>query len=235
MIGGILKKWCAENDMEISDKQVSEFEVYAEMLVERNKKINLTAITEPKDIAVKHFIDSISLLKHADIKAGASLIDIGTGAGFPGIPLKIMRKDINLTMLDSLNKRLLFLDDVCTALDISSELVHARAEELGQKEEYREKYDVCVSRAVASLPELCEYCIPYVKVGGMFLAMKGSDGESELNNSYNAINVLGGKTGDILSLSLPDESRRTIIVVDKVKPTPTKYPRRSVKINKNPL
>lgn len=235
MISEILEKWCAENNITISDTQKQKFETYAKLLSEWNEKINLTAITEDTEVAVKHFIDSITLLKYADIKENASVIDIGTGAGFPGIPLKIMRDDINLTLLDSLNKRLVFLDEVCNTIDIKAQTVHSRAEEGGQNPKFREKYDVAVSRAVANLPALCEYCMPYVKVGGVFVSMKGSDGENELESAKNAIAILGGKTESCETLTLPDGSTRTIITIRKIQPIPQKYPRRSVKINKQPL
>lgn len=235
MITEILEKWCSENSLTISEQQKQSFELYAKLLVEWNEKINLTAITQQNEIAVKHFIDSISVLKYADIKKNLSVIDIGTGAGFPGIPLKIMRDDINLTLLDSLNKRLVFLDNVCSSLNINAKLIHSRAEEGSQKTEYREKYDIAVSRAVANLPSLCEYCMPYVKVGGVFISMKGSDGENELENAKNAISVLGGKTDRVETLTLPDGSTRTVITIRKIKNTPSRYPRRSVKINKQPI
>ncbi|MGN1458034.1 MAG: 16S rRNA (guanine(527)-N(7))-methyltransferase RsmG [Acutalibacteraceae bacterium] len=235
MISEILEKWCAENNISISDTQKQKFETYAKLLSEWNEKINLTAITEDTEVAVKHFIDSITLLKYTDIKENASVIDIGTGAGFPGIPLKIMRDDINLTLLDSLNKRLVFLDEVCNTIEIKAQTVHSRAEEGGQNPKFREKYDVAVSRAVANLPALCEYCMPYVKVGGVFISMKGSDGENELENAKNAIAILGGKTESCKTLTLPDGSTRTIITIKKIQPIPQKYPRRSVKINKQPL
>ena len=235
MISEILEKWCVENNISISDTQKQKFETYAKLLLEWNEKINLTAITEETEVAVKHFIDSITLLKYADIKENSSVIDVGTGAGFPGIPLKIMRDDINLTLLDSLNKRLVFLDEVCNTIDIKATTVHSRAEEGGQNPKFREKYDVAVSRAVANLPALCEYCMPYVKVGGVFVSMKGSDGENELENATNAIAVLGGKTEDCKTLTLPDGSARTIITIKKIKSTSPKYPRRSVKINKQPI
>lgn len=235
MISEIMRKWCGENGISISEEQIQSFEEYSRLLVEWNKKMNLTAITEQDDMAVKHFIDSISVLKYADIKENASVTDIGTGAGFPGIPLKIMRRDIELTLLDSLNKRLVFLEEVCKALKIKAALVHLRAEEGGSKPQYREAYDVAVSRAVANLPALCEYCLPYIRVGGTFIAMKGSDGERELAASENAICLLGGRYEKLESFILPDGSARTIITVRKEKPTPTGYPRRSTKINKNPL
>ena len=175
------------------------------------------------------------MLKCIDLKVGASLIDIGTGAGFPGIPLKIMRPDLKLTLLDSLNKRLTFLSELCKTLLIEAELLHARAEEYGAKPEYREQYDYSVSRAVANLPSLCEYCIPYIKVGGSFIAMKGPDGRSELESAENAIRLLGCKTKTVSPITLPDRSVRTVIAIEKITVTPSRYPRRGVKINKQPL
>lgn len=235
MITELLNKWCAENNIPISSGQTAAFEKYASLLVEWNKKINLTAITEESEIAVKHFIDSISLLKAVDIRTDASLIDIGTGAGFPGIPLKIMRPDIKLTLLDSLNKRLIFLDDVCSSLGIEAELIHGRAEEMSQNKKYREKFDYAVSRAVANLPALCEYCIPYVRVGGSFAAMKGPDGQAELEAASKAISTLGCTVSKTETFTLPDNISRTIIELRKVSPTPPAYPRRSTKINKSPI
>ncbi len=235
MISEILGQWCVENSVSVSSLQKSSFEQYAELLVDWNKKMNLTAITESSEIATKHFIDSIAVLKYADIKENASIIDIGTGAGFPGIPIKIMRSDINLTLLDSLNKRLLFLKEVCARLNINAELIHSRAEESSLKPEYREKFDVAASRAVANLPALCEYCIPYVKVGGIFIAMKGSDADSEIKSAENAVKLLGGYIERVERFTLPDRSERTIITIRKKNSSPQKYPRRSTKINKSPL
>ncbi len=233
MISSVLGKWCRDNDVEINSEQLEHFEKYAALLKEWNKKMNLTAIDDDEGIAIKHFIDSISLLKFADIRG--KIIDIGTGAGFPGIPLKIMRPKIELTLLDSLNKRLIFLEEVCRQLSTDAELLHSRAEDAAVKSEYREKYDIAVSRAVANLPALCEYCIPYVKCGGMFISMKGPDGKNELAASENAIRLLGGGRNKVEFLSLPDGSSRTVISVSKLRSTPTKYPRRGQKINKNPL
>ena len=231
----ILEEWCRENHITITENQKANFEIYSKMLVEWNEKMNLTAITEESEIAVRHFIDSISILKYIDIKPDASLIDIGTGAGFPGIPVKIMRSDIKLTLLDSLNKRLIFLSELCRAIGINADIVHARAEEYAQKAGYRESFDYAVSRAVANLPSLCEYCIPYVKKGGMFIAMKGSDAENEIALSGKAINTLGGHLEKVHGFVLPDQSRRNIIVISKIADTPEKYPRRGTKISKNPL
>ncbi len=235
MIQEILTAWCAEHQLSLSDRQTAAFQTYADLLIEWNQKMNLTAITEPQEIAVKHFIDSLTVLTCVELKEGASLIDIGTGAGFPGIPLKIMRPDLQLTLLDSLNKRLVFLDEVCRTLSLQAELLHARAEEYGQKPAYREQYDYAVSRAVANLPSLCEYCIPYLKVGGQFIAMKGPDGEAELQSAANALRLLNSGITSVTSLVLPDDSTRTIICLKKTAPTPSRYPRRGVKIAKTPL
>lgn len=235
MIRNILEKWCKENEISITNEQFSAFEKYAELLKEWNEKMNLTAIIEDREIAVKHFIDSMTVLKLVDIKHSSSLIDIGTGAGFPGIPLKIMRPDIKLTLLDSLNKRLIFLDEVCRCLNLKAEMIHARAEEYSRKPEYREHFDYAVSRAVANLPSLCEYCMPYVRLGGEFISMKGPDGEEELKSAGNAVKVLGGKVNSVKSMELPDSQSRTIIIISKVEHTPSAYPRRGVKISKQPL
>ncbi len=235
MITEILTDWCAEHHLSLSDTQKAAFQTYADLLIEWNQKMNLTAITDPKEIAVKHFIDSISILTCVNLKENASLIDIGTGAGFPGIPLKIMRPDLRLTLLDSLNKRLVFLEEVCRTLSIEAELLHARAEEYGQKPAYREQYDYAVSRAVANLPSLCEYCIPYIKVGGHFIAMKGPDGETERQAAAQALHLLNSRSDSVNSLTLPDSSIRTILCFEKTAPTPSRYPRRGVKIAKSPL
>ncbi len=233
MIRQIIEAWCAENSIYVSGEQLDAFEKYASLLCQWNEKMNLTAITDDEGIAVKHFVDSISVLTAADIKG--SVIDIGTGAGFPGIPLKIMHPEIELTLLDSLNKRLLFLDEVLNALGLSADTVHARAEDGSQRPEMREQFDIAVSRAVANLPALCEYCLPYVKVGGIFISMKGPDGANEIAAAENAIKLLGGDEPETKELTLPDGSRRTIIIIKKSAHTPSKYPRKKTKISKNPL
>ncbi len=235
MIRKILMKWCEENTVSLTEEQIHSFTVYAGLLREWNEKMNLTAITEPEEVAVKHFIDSLTILKCFDIPQNAKLIDIGTGAGFPGIPLKIMRPDLNLTLLDSLNKRLIFLDAVCQTLSLQAALIHARAEEYGNDPAYRDQFDIVVSRAVAYLPALCEYCMPYVRVGGRFIVMKGADGAQELKDADKAIRQLGGQLGTIQTLQLPDHSERLLAEIRKVSPTPKNYPRRGVKINKNPI
>ena len=211
-------------------------EIYFKLLVEWNEKMNLTAITDEHGVAVKHFADSLTLFNFVDVKKNASIIDVGTGAGFPGVVLKIARPDIKLTLLDSLNKRLTFLDTVLNDIGLDSELVHSRAEEGGKNKLYREKFDIAVSRAVARLNVLCEYCLPYVKVGGLFAAMKGPNADEELNGAENALKLLGGKVEKVHKFNLPcDEGERTIIVIKKVKPTPKQYPRISCKIKSQPL
>lgn len=220
----------------LDDEMLQRFEIYFKLLVEWNEKMNLTAITDEHGVAVKHFADSLTLYNFVDVKKNASIIDVGTGAGFPGVVLKIARPDIKLTLLDSLNKRLTFLDTVLNNTGLDSELVHSRAEEGGKNKLYREKFDIAVSRAVARLNVLCEYCLPYVKVGGLFVAMKGPNADEELDGAENALKLLGGKVEKVHKFNLPcDEGERTIIVIKKVKPTPKQYPRISGKIKSQPL
>ena len=235
MISEMLRQWCQQNEIPISEQQLLQFQTYASLLQEWNQKMNLTAITDDEGIAVKHFIDSISLLKYDPINAPLKLVDIGTGAGFPGIPLKIMRPSLELTLLDSLNKRLIFLDTVCQTLHLNVNLVHTRAEEGCLKPEFREQFDIAVSRAVAGLPALCEYCLPYVKKNGRFFAMKGPDADQELLASQKALSVLGGALEKRHSLTLPDGSQRSILIIAKTGHTPPQYPRRGQKINKHPI
>jgi 16S rRNA (guanine527-N7)-methyltransferase len=222
-------------NINLNEKQKSQFSSYFKLLVEWNEKINLTAITEPQDVAIKHFYDSITFLLHTDLKQGAKVIDVGTGAGFPGIPLKILRPDIELTLLDSLNKRLIFLQEVCDSINIDAELIHKRAEEAGRDNKLREKFDVATSRAVANMNTLSEYCLPLVKVGGKFVAMKGKNGKEELEKAKNAIKILSGQLNKIDEFTLPIGDERTIIVVDKIKVCPKQYPRQSGKIKNSPL
>lgn len=206
---------------------------YAEMLCEWNEKINLTAITEPKEIAVKHFLDCIMMFKYADIPLGASVIDVGTGAGFPGVVMKIVRPDIKLTLLDSLAKRINFLDELCKALEIEVTTVHSRAEDIPTG--FRESFDIATARAVANMRVLSEYCMPYVKVGGSFIALKGAAARQELTDAKAAIKTLGGSVESINEFSLDGAGDRGIINVKKISQTPTKYPRNSAKISKQPL
>lgn len=222
-----------ENSLDYSREIHEKFEIYCKFLIEYNEKVNLTAITAPEEIWQKHFADSILLMKHVEIPENASLIDIGTGAGFPSIPMKIYRNDINLTMLDSLNKRIRFLDELCERLDIEAQTIHGRAEECGKKDEFREYYDIAVARAVASMPLLSEYCMPFVKVGGIFAAMKGPN--EDAGNAENAVKILGGEKIRVYDYLLGKDDRRKIFYVKKISHTPTKYPRNSGQIKNKPL
>lgn len=222
-------------NIDISDKQIAMFEKYMELLLDWNNKINLTAIIEPKEIAVKHFYDSLTLSWCYDFSQPVNMIDIGTGAGFPSIPLLIIYPHINITMLDSLNKRLIFLEEVLQSLDLTANLIHARAEDKAKLPQFREQFDLVTARAVANMNRLSEYCLPYAKIDGCFAAMKGSHAQEELNEADKAISILGGKVENIKTFNLPDESERSIIIIKKVSSTPAKYPRNSGKINKIPL
>ena len=207
---------------------------YADLLVEKNKVMNLTAITEPVDIATLHFLDSVAMLTLADLK-GKKMADIGTGAGFPGMPLRIVEPSIRLTLLDSLNKRIDFLKEVCDDLGLSDvECIHGRAEEFAVG--HRESYDIVTSRAVANLQMLSELCLPLVKVGGYFLSMKSVDSEQEVNDTKNAIKTLGGRIEKVVDYTIPGtEVQHRLIFIKKIQETPKKYPRAFAKIKKNPL
>jgi len=207
---------------------------YAELLVEKNKVMNLTAITEPHDIATLHFLDSVAMLTLADLK-GKRIADVGTGAGFPGMPLKIVEPSLQLTLLDSLNKRIDFLKEVCADLGLNDvECVHGRAEEFAAS--HRETYDIVTSRAVANLQMLSELCLPLVKVGGYFLSMKAVDSEEEVNAAKNAIKTLGGQIEQVVDYAIPGtDVQHRLIFIKKIKETPKKYPRAFAKIKKNPL
>lgn len=219
-------------DIELSKTLYDKLDIYAEFLVEYNKNVNLTAITDPEEILYKHFIDSILLDKYADIPENASLIDVGTGAGFPSVPLKLFRPDINITLLDSLNKRITFLKMLCEKLDIEAEFIHERAEIAGKNPYLREKFDVSCARAVANMSVLSEICLPFVKVNGVFTAMKGL-GEN-ISDGNNAVELLGGQIANQSIYEVYNEGRK-IIIVKKISHTPTKYPRNSSQIKKKPL
>ena len=223
------------SEREVDETAAGRFALYARLLLEWNEKMNLTAITEPEQIVIRHFADSLTLLRACEIPVGASVIDVGTGAGFPGVPLKIVREDIDLTLLDSLNKRLNFLSAVSDALALPMRLVHARAEEGGKNPALREQFDVACARAVAALPVLCEYCLPFVKRGGCFVAMKGPDCAAEIDAAKKAIHILGGTIEAVEELKLADGSGRTLITVCKTAHTPPQYPRHGAKIAKAPL
>lgn len=218
--------------LELSESQYKKLDIYAEFLVEYNNNVNLTAITDPKEILIKHFLDSILLVRYCDIPLGSSLIDVGTGAGFPSVPLKIYRDDLKITLLDSLNKRIYFLEQLCEKLEIEAEFIHGRAEDFSKKPEYREKFDFSCARAVANMSLLSELCIPFVKVGGYFISMKGPT--ENVSEGENAIKILGGELTDICGYELEGEERR-IVKVKKISQTPTKYPRNSSQLKKKTL
>lgn len=225
----------ADLGVTLSDEQVEQFLRYYEMLVEKNKVMNLTAITEFDEVIEKHFLDSISLCKVIDLNQKVKILDMGTGAGFPGIPLKIAFPEAEIVLADSLNKRILFLDEVIDALKLKKiTTIHARAEELGRNKEYREQFDLCVSRAVANLSTLSEYCIPFVKVNGKFISYKSGEIEEEVNNAKHSISVLGGKVADVHKFDLYGQ-KRSFVIINKVKQTPKAYPRKAGTPTKMPL
>lgn len=210
-------------------------DIYAEMLVETNKTLNLTAITDPNEILYKHFLDSLSLLTCIDIHQGAKIIDVGTGAGFPGMVLLIARPDLEVTLLDGTNKRLMFIKNVLDALSLNANIVHMRAELAGKTIEYREQYDVVTSRAVANLNTLSEYCMPFVKLGGYFAPMKSAKTNEEVTSAKGAIRLLGGRIEEIRELNINNCGERYIILTKKISQTPPKYPRASAQISKKTL
>lgn len=221
--------------VKVSQKQAEQFQLYMELLIEWNEKLNLTAITEPEEIVEKHFVDSLTLLTACEIKEGAKLLDVGTGAGFPGVPIKIMRPDLQVTLLDGSNKRLNFLGEVCKALGFSCNRVHKRAEEAGLDKAMRESFDLVTARAVANLRVLSEYCLPLVKMKGYFVAMKGPGAGEELAGAANALDTLGGDKVEVKQLELPTAGERNLIVVRKLSFTPKGYPRHGGTISKHPL
>ena len=237
----MLEKQCEELKILLSDNQKEQFFRYYEMLIEWNKVMNLTAITEYDEVILKHFLDSLSIVKAGcfDQKdlAGKSAIDIGTGAGFPGIPLKIAFPELKITLLDSLNKRVNFLNEVIDMLGLKDvTAVHGRAEDYAKQKEHREKYDFCVSRAVANLSTLSEYCIPFVKEGGSFISYKSGKIDEELEQAKNAVKILGGKVQDVVKFPLMDtDMDRSFVVIKKMKPTAKKYPRKAGLPSKEPL
>lgn len=229
------EKYLEKMQIKFSEEQYNQFYKYMNLLMEWNKKINLTAIIEPKEIILKHFVDSLTISKY--IEENKKVADVGTGAGFPGIPLKIYRKDLKITLIDSLNKRLNFLNEVISELELKEiTTVHGRAEELGQNKEYREKFDIVTSRAVANLSTLSEYLIPFIKKDGKCIYMKTLELDEELEKAKKAINILGGKIIKTDKFYLPEsEIGRSIVVVEKEKQTPIKYPRKPGTPSKEPL
>ncbi len=229
------EKYLDKLNISLNKEQILKFYKYMNILIEWNRKLNLTAIIDPEDIIVKHFIDSLTISKY--IGENSKLIDVGTGAGFPGIPLKIYREDLKVTLLDSLNKRINFLDFVIDELELKKiESIHGRAEENAHKLEYREKFDVVTSRAVANMATLSEYLIPYLRDNGIVLAMKGSTIHEELENADVAIRMLGGRVKSVEEFNLPDtEIKRNIVIIEKIRKTPNKYPRKPGTPLKEPL
>ncbi len=223
--------------IELSEKQMEQFLQYYEMLVEKNKVMNLTAITEFDEVVEKHFLDSVSLTQQLDLHQPLKVLDLGTGAGFPGIPLKIVFPELEITLMDSLNKRVLFLQDVISSLQLQNiEAVHGRAEEAARNKKYRESFDLCVSRAVANISTLSEYCLPFVKIGGSFISYKSSTIEDELKDGKKGIAILGGKVKDVYKFTLPDSKlQRSFVIIEKEKKTPKAYPRKAGTPSKDPL
>lgn len=221
-----------ELNLSADEVQIEQFLLYSKMLKEWNQSMNLTAITDDEGIAVKHFLDSVLPLAHLNIPQGATMADIGTGAGFPGLPIKILRPDLQVALVDSLNKRITFLKAVCEELSLKDiSCIHGRAEELGRNQEYREQMDLLVSRAVARLKVLCEYCLPFVKIGGIFVALKAQEVEEELYEAKPMIGSLGGKVEQVIEVPLPQSDIiRKLVVIRKESPTPKQFPRTAKKI-----
>ncbi len=226
----------AKFNIEIKAHQAENLEKYEKMMLEYNEFMNLTAITEHEEVMEKHFLDSITLISSGKLSLGCTLIDIGAGAGFPSVPVKIVREDIKLTMLDSLNKRVNFLNDVIEKVGLKdSRAVHFRAEEGGKDKSLRESFDVATARAVADLSVLSEYAIPFVKVGGYFVAMKGNTPEDEINGAKRAIKEMGGQIETVKEITLPSGIKHCLVIIKKVSPTPSKYPRKAGKPSKEPI
>ena len=221
--------------LELTEKQIEQFLKYYEMLIEKNKVMNLTAITEYDEVIEKHFLDSISLCQVYDLSKPVKILDMGTGAGFPGVPLKIAFPEVEITLADSLNKRIKFLDEVVAELGLEKvTTVHTRAEELARNKDHRESYDLVVSRAVANLSTLGEYCIPFVKMGGSFVSYKSGEVDEEVNAAGKAIKILGGQIKDVYKFDLSDQ-KRSFVTIEKIKTTPKTYPRKAGTPSKEPL
>lgn len=221
--------------IELTAEAAERFDTYARLLVEWNRKMNLTAITEPEQIVTLHFADSATFFAAAQPARGASLIDVGSGAGFPGLPVKILRPDMHVTLIDGTGKRIVFLKEAAAQLDLEVEAIHTRAEEAAVKPQLREQFDFATARAVAQLRLLAEYCLGFVKVGGRFIAMKGRLTDGEVADAQRAIAVMGGRLGDRRTLNLSDSSERNLLCIEKISQTPSEYPRCSAKIAKKPL
>ena len=236
MLKGLLKEGASAAQVELTDEQLDKFEKYYEYLIEKNKVMNLTAITDEREVVYKHFVDSIALIPKMDLEE-KKIIDVGTGAGFPGIPLAIMNPQTSFVLLDSLNKRINFLNEVCNLCNLSNVItIHGRAEEISRKEEYREKFDYVVSRAVANMSTLLEYCTPFLKVGGQFISYKSGKVEEELSGAQNAMKILGCKLNISIDFQLPNtDMDRKFVIYDKINKCAKKYPRQGGKPRKEPL
>ena len=231
----LLKEKAALYGVELDDKALERFDIYARLLVEWNEKINLTAITEPDEIVIKHFVDSLSVFSAIEIPEGARVIDVGTGAGFPGVAMLIARPDLDITLMDSTNKKLNVIRDILENMGLEANVVHKRAEEAGQSKDFRETYDFATARAVSNLRDLSEFCLPFVKVGGTFISMKSAKADEEIEEGKKAIAVLGGRIREKKTFNLEDAGERTVILIEKSSSTPAKYPRPSAKMAKNPI
>lgn len=236
-MSNLLKNLASEVHVDLTEQQEEQFNLFFEELVEKNKVMNLTGITEYEEVVLKHFIDSIIISDKIKMFHVKHIMDVGTGAGFPGIPLKIVFPEVHFTLLDSLNKRIQFLNDVVSKLGLEQiDCIHGRAEDFGHQLEYREQYDLVVSRAVANLSSLSEYCLPFVKVGGYFISYKSGEIDEELENSKNAIKLLNAKVEEVIKYRLPDSDiQRSIVVIKKEKNLPKKYPRKAGMPTKQPL
>ena len=232
-----LREKAEELGITLTDRQLAQFETYYELLTEKNKVMNLTAITDREDVILKHFVDSVALVKAECGFSSQKVLDVGTGAGFPGIPLKIAFPELKIVLLDSLNKRVKFLEEVCDSLGLKNvEFIHGRAEDIGRQKEHREMYDLCVSRAVANLASLSEYCMPFVKIGGFFVPYKSGEIEDELKSAGKAVGILGGELEFVDKFMLPGtDASRSLVVIKKVKGISKKYPRKAGMPTKEPL
>lgn len=233
----LMKNACDSVEMNFDEDKYNKFITYKNLLQEWNEKINLTAITEDEEVIKKHFIDCIKAFSENQFKESKTLIDVGTGAGFPGLPIAIMKEDLNITLLDSLNKRVNFLNIVKNSLNLTNvTTIHSRAEDGARNKELREKFDIATSRAVANMAVLSEFCLPYVKVGGYFIALKGPAITDELNDAKNAIGTLGGKLIEVIEVSVEGtDLKHNLVVIKKVKETPKTYPRKAGSITKKPI
>ena len=233
----VLEQGCQQIGISLNEEQKKQFIAFYEYLVEKNKVMNLTGITEFQEVLVKHFLDSLACVKAVDMNEVKTVMDIGTGAGFPGVPLKIAFPHLEACLLDSLKKRVNFLEETFELLKLENiTAIHGRAEEFAKNKAYREKYDLCVSRAVSNLATLSEYCLPYVKIGGKFISYKSGTVKEEVEQAEKAVSILGGKIQDVVYFNLPDsEIQRSLVVIKKIKSTPGKYPRKAGTPLKEPL